>query len=165
MRAWHSIFPFLFIIIIVYASCEPFEDVSDVPEITFKSLGPRYTYLYDTLSEWYIPACDLVFDFIDGDADFGSPEGEHDTNVFILPFKKVDGKYDSVNADIYGRKYIIKDDEKLRRSGQYKTIKGEIKIQILYIIDPPFDTLKYDFYIVDRAGHKSNVESTTDIGF
>jgi len=148
----------------VMISCEPIEKVSDVPEISFKS----FTMLEIDSLGFKIKAGELVFSFIDGDADFGIPTSgfAKDTlNLFLIPFEKTDMVYDSVDKDTYGRTYAVLNDEKLIRIGQNKTIKGEIKVQIYYFIAPPFDTMRYDFYITDRAGHKSNVESTSDIGF
>jgi hypothetical protein len=74
-----------------------------------------------------------------------------------------DGYYDSVATDPL--KYIIRYNEKLNRVGQNKTIKGEIKINIQYFIIPAQDTLRYEFYILDRAGNRSNTAYTSDIGF
>jgi hypothetical protein len=151
-------------------SCEPPEKVSPIPEITFKSF----------LLEDYVDSLDnrgklgtLKFDFIDGDADIGSYVADTETteeslktkyNVFLIPFEKLpNGYYDSVEADPL--KYIIRYNEKLDRVGQNKTIKGEIKISIQYSIIPSQDTLRYEFYILDRARNKSNVAYTSDIGF
>jgi hypothetical protein len=151
-------------VIMFFAACEPLEKVSEVPEIQFKSFS---LVEIDTL-DITIKAGELVFDFIDGNADFGiiqGRSGDDTLNLFLLPYQKVDGAYDSIDAATYGRSYAILNDEHLVRVGQNKTIKGEIKLQIFYFIDPPFDTIRYDFYVLDRAGNKSNVENTTDIGF
>jgi len=165
-----NVFIFLLIAGLLIAACEPPERVSPVPEITFKSF----------LLEDYIDSLDnrgklgtLKFNFIDGDADIGSFVADTETteeslkdkyNVFLIPFEKLsNGFYDSVEADPL--KYIIRYNEKLDRVGQNKTIKGEIKISIQYSIIPAQDTLQYEFYILDRAGNKSNVATTSDIGF
>jgi hypothetical protein len=155
--------PLILIVLIVAASCEPWENASEIPEIRFKSYTP---YLIDTLGGLK-HAGDLVFSFTDGDADFGfNPGSTGDSlNLVLIPYQKVDHVYDSIESEDYVRKFIVKDDEKLHRDGEYTTIKGEIQVQIIFFITPPFDTMRYDFYIIDRAGHKSNVESTTDIGF
>jgi hypothetical protein len=164
MKALHCIIPVVIISALIHTSCEPFENVSEVPEIHFKSFS---RYLLDTLN-MTVQAGELVFSFIDGDADFGIDTTERfadSANFFLIPFRKTEGVYDSINANTYGRKYKIFRSEKMDRTGGYTTIKGEIKLQIQYFLTPPFDTIRYEFYIVDRAGHKSNVESTTDIGF
>lgn len=164
MKTLRNLFPVCLCVAMVMVSCEPIEKVSEVPEIHFKSFTMGEI---DSLG-FIIKTGELVFSFIDGDADFGIPKsgfGEDTLNLFLIPFKKTDMVYDSLDSDIYGRQYAVLNDEKLIRIGQNKTIKGEIKVQIYYFIVPPFDTLRYDFYITDRAGHKSNIESTSDIGF
>ncbi len=100
------------------------------------------------------------------DADFGVIPNSRDTiNLILTPYKKVDMAYEPLDADTFGRKYAVLNDEALVRIGQNKTVKGEIKVQIYYFVIPPFDTMRYDFYILDRAGHQSNVASTSDIAF
>ena len=50
----------------------------------------------------------------------------------------------------------------LDREGQNKTLQGEIEVEIeYYSID--YDTLKYSFYLIDRAYHRSNTDTTTEI--
>ncbi len=147
-------------------SCEPPEKVSIIPEITFKSFTLE-DYI-DTLGN-PVKLGVLKFDFIDGDADIGSYDDtaiavENRYNLFLIPFEKLPGGiYDSVESDPL--KYIIRYDDKLSRFGQNKTIKGEIKLDIQYYVIPPYDTICYEFYIIDRAKHRSNVERTSDIGF
>jgi len=148
----------------VLASCEAIEKANDVPEITFKSFTLSEM---DTLG-FRIKTGELTFSFVDGNADFGIIPGsnsEDTLNLFLVPFKKADGIYDSIDMDTYGRRYTVLNDESMVRTGQNKTIKGEIKLQIFYFITPPFDTIRYDFYILDRAGNKSNVATTSDIVF
>jgi len=155
---------------VLIPGCEMPETISPVPEITYKSfLLENYR---DSLGNQGKLGT-LKFDFIDGDADIGSIVYDYDTteeslekkyNVFLIPFEKLpDGYYDSVETQPL--KYIIRFNEKLNRVGQNKTVKGEIEISIQYAIIPPQDTLRYEFYIVDRARHRSNLEYTSDIGF
>ena len=164
---------FFFLFLITAAlilACEMPETVSSVPEITYKSfLLENYR---DSLGNQGKLGT-LKFDFIDGDADIGSIVYDYDTteeslekkhNVFLIPFEKLpDGYYDSVETQPL--KYIIRFNEKLTRVGQNKTVKGEIEISIQYSLIPPQDTLRYEFYIIDRARHRSNLEYTSDIGF
>ncbi len=162
-------FIFLLAALLVIA-CELPETVSSVPEITFKSflLEDRKDSLGN---EGKLGT--LKFNFIDGDADLGSYVYDYDTteeslakkyNVFLIPFEKLtDGYYDSVETEPL--KYIIRQNEKLDRVGQNKTVKGEIAISIQYSLIPPQDTLRYEFYIIDRARNRSNLAYTTDIGF
>ncbi|MBP1669002.1 MAG: hypothetical protein H6Q21_1368 [Bacteroidetes bacterium] len=162
---------FLFLITAtLILACEMPETVSPLPEITYKSF--MLENYRDSLGNQGKLGT-LKFDFIDGDADIGSIIYDYDTteeslekkyNVFLIPFEKLpDGAYDSVETQPL--KYIIRYNDKLNRVGQNKTVKGEIEISIQYSIIPPQDTLRYEFYIVDRARHRSNMEYTSDIGF
>lgn len=163
MKTLHFLIPAFVITAMIYSSCEPFEKVSDIPEIHFKSLSDLYATDTGSIS---FTAVDLIFSFIDGDADFGVDKSINPTdtiNFVLIPFRKIDGLYDSIDVDTYGRKYTIKRNENMDRQGQNKTVKGDIKLQIQYFPKPPFDTIRYDFYILDRAGNKSNTESTADI--
>jgi len=154
----------------LFFACEPPETVSAVPEITFKSL--ELFDFVDSLGNAGKMGT-LKFDFIDGDADIGSYVYDYDTteeslknkyNLILYPFEKLpDGYYDSVKTNPL--KYIIRHDDKLDRVGQNKTVKGEIQLDIQYITIPPQDTIRYEFYILDRARHKSNTALTSDIGF
>jgi hypothetical protein len=163
MKILHYLTPAVIITALALSTCNPIEKVSDVPEIKFKSFA---LYDRDTLG-FKIKTGELIFSFIDGNADFGVvPNSTVDTlNLFLLPFQKVNMAYEPLNADTFGRKYAVMNDPALVRIGQNKTVKGEIKLQVYYFVIPPFDTIKYDFYILDRAGNKSNVASTSDISF
>ncbi len=163
MKILRLLTPAVILAILVLSACEPIEKVSDVPEIHFKSFD---LYNKDTLEGFNLTIGELKFSFIDGNADLGILPGSSDTlNVFLEPFHKVNMVYEPLSVDTFGRKFSLKNDEALVRVGQNKTIKGEIKLDIVYPLVPPFDTIRYDFYILDRAGNKSNVESTSDISF
>jgi hypothetical protein len=162
------IFPVLILLILV--ACVKTEQVSPIPEIKFISLK---VYLgYDSLLEQYLTVGELKFSFIDGDADIGIYPNNVDTvawnvnnyNVFLIPYEKVDTSYVAIDLDHSNPPpyYTIWHDDKLDRVGQNKTIKGTITITILDL--PQYDTIRYEFYIRDRAGHDSNTETTTDIG-
>jgi len=162
MKILHYLTPAVILTAIVLSTCDPIEKVSDVPEIKFKSFA---LYDVDTLG-FQIKAGELIFSFIDGNANFGVlPNSEDTLNLFLLPFHKVNMAYEPLNVDTFGRRYAVMNDEALVRIGQNKTVKGEINLQVYYFVIPSFDTIRYDFYIVDRAGNKSNVASTSDISF
>ena len=163
----------LVLIILVAVACVKIQPVSPIPEIHFKSLEAGI--YYDSLLDQNLPGAKLVFSFVDGDADFGvyqqtlnvtsNPDSIY--NIFLQPYYKIDSTYylieidpnDTVHPPPY---YRVFEDPKLDRVGQNKTIKGDITIQLIDL--PQYDTIRYEFYIMDRAGHKSNVETTSDIG-
>jgi len=162
MKILHFLTPAVIITTLVLSTCDPIDKASDVPEIKFKSFT---LYDRDTLG-FQIKAGEMIFSFIDGNADFGvEPNSEDTLNLFLLPFHKVNMAYEPLNVDTFGRKYKVKNDDAMVRVGQNKTVKGEIKLQVYFFVIPPFDTIRYDFYILDRAGNKSNVASTSDISF
>jgi hypothetical protein len=162
MKLIQALFALMIIGIVTAISCEPVEEISDIPQISFKNLTGPYLVEQGTIT---LHGAELVFGFRDGDSDFGADLGAYppDTiNLFLIPFQKLNGAYDSIDANLYGRKYSIKRDPKLERDG---AVKGEIKVLVTYVLRPPFDTIRYDFYIIDRAGNMSNKESTSDISF
>lgn len=162
MKILHFLTPAVICAALVLSTCEPIEKASDIPEIKFKSFT---IYDRDTLG-FQIKAGEMIFSFIDGNADFGVEQNSEDTlNLFLLPFHKVNMAYEPLNVDTFGRKYAVMNDEAMVRVGQNKTVKGEIKLQVYYFVIPSYDTIRYDFYILDRVGNKSNVASTSDISF
>jgi hypothetical protein len=164
MKTIQTIFSAMIILVILVAvSCEPDEKIGIIPEISFKSLNGPFLIETGTITSY---GAELIFKFRDGDSDFGVDMSSHpeDTiNLFMIPFQKINGVYDSIDTELYGRRYTIKRDEKLDKAGG--AVKGEIKVLVTYVLRPPFDTMRFDFYILDRAGNQSNVESSSDISF
>lgn len=148
-------------------ACEKIEPADPIPEIGFKDF--KIEDGYDSIGN-PTKNCELLFSFIDGDGDIGLIKYESDTvdpgNIFIVPFNKSEDSY-SREDDLDTLTFWIKYDDKMERVGQNKTLKGEIKVlfnlYLKFISD--YDTLKFDFYIIDRAGNESNVESTNDVAF
>jgi hypothetical protein len=168
----NKVLPILLILFAGYACIET-EPVSPVPEITFKSL--ELVHIVDTspLQNPDLKGGLLVFDFIDGDANFGIYESTSQDstlpdslryNLFLKPFYKLDGVYYFIEPDTNNPPpyYSVFYNEKLDRVGQNKTVKGTITLTIYDL--PFYDTIKYDFFVRDRDSNKSNVESTTDLG-
>ena len=153
--------------------CVKTEPVSTIPQITFKRF--ELFDAIDTSLGNHILRGVLKFSFIDGDADIGM-DGTIDAtdtvvtdkyNLFLVPFEKIDTNYYPIAQDtlLPVPNYRIAHDVKMDRTGQNKTIKGTITVNIDYYTVPQYDTIRYDFYILDRAKNKSNVEVTNDIGF
>jgi hypothetical protein len=166
------VLPVVALFIILYC-CIKTEPVSVIPHITFKSF--KLFEAKDTSLGNHILRGILEFSFIDGDADIGM-DGQIDTtdtvaednyNLFLIPYQKIDTNYYPIKLDTLLPKpyYRITHDTKMDRVGQNKTIKGDITVNIDYYLVPKYDTMRYNFYIVDRAKNRSNIASTTDIGF
>ncbi len=110
----------------------------------------------------------LSFHFEDGDGNIGlrTPDGSETdtTNLFFTLFRKVDGVMEEIpdNDILKPSNYRI---PFMERTGQNKIIKGTIAITFLYLFysEEATDTIRYDFYLKDRADNLSNTESTAEI--
>ncbi|KPL13858.1 MAG: hypothetical protein AMS23_08165 [Bacteroides sp. SM1_62] len=161
----------LYIVIILtlaLAGCPAPRTLPDVPRVEFKSFILEKKI--NALNQEILTGT-LTFDFEDGDGDIGfeaSPDSLNapDTvkyNLFLTLHEMVDGVYREVDTSELGSPpyYRI---PPLDREGQNKTLKGEISVDIEYFtID--YDTLRYSFYLFDRAYHRSNVDTTDEIIF
>lgn len=164
MTRGFSIFFILFAGWVLFFSCRKIESYSVIPEIEYKSFTLR-----DTIDLLGNPGKigELLFGFVDGDGDIGLPQPDSTTtdttnfNLFITMYEMLDGEFIKVDEDDletpinYRIPYI-------ESEGQNKTLKGEIQVDFIYLIIK-YDTIKYKFYIVDRALHESNNEETDTI--
>lgn len=150
-------------------SCKKIEKYSEIPEIEFKSYTLSDHLLYDpsALGFPYVLGT-LTFEFKDGDGDFGEilvDNAKIDTNnLFMSFFEKIDGEFYLVTEydTLFDRP--IEYDERMAREGQNKLLKGEIEVYDQFIPNNfPHDTFLFEFYIIDRARNKSNVERTNEI--
>lgn len=151
---------YLISFLILLVSCEKEDQYSDIPEIKYKN----FTMAVETENGFENTIGRLTFTFTDGDGDIGidpNAETANDTtitevyNTFITRFYKENNQF--VRDTIIT--YIIP----FLEGGVYREyLKGEIEIKI-YFNNFPYDTLMFDFYIDDRANHKSNTETTPEI--
>jgi len=164
MTRGFSIFFILFAGWVLFFSCRKIESYPEIPFIEFKSFT-----LQDTVDLLGNPgkAGELVFSFVDGDGDIGLPQPDPtstDTtnyNLFFTLYEKLDGEFIKVDEDDLETpiNYRI---PFIEMEGQNKTLKGEIQVDFIYLIIK-YDTIKYEFYLVDRALNQSNVETTPEI--
>ena len=164
MKALAKILILLITLLLSGLSCKKIESLPEIPSISFKSF-----ILIDTIdalgNEGKIG--ELTFDFEDGDGDIGLTQPDSlsvdstNFNLFFTLFGKIDGEFIEVSENDletplnYRIPYIEKE-------GQNKTLIGEIQVDFIYLLFE-YDTIKYSFFIVDRALHKSNVETTPEI--
>jgi len=148
-------------------SCQKVESISEIPYIEFKSFELR-----DTIDILGNPGKigELIFKFEDGDGDIGLEQPDSISpntttyNLFFTLYEKIEGQFQKVDEEDletplnYRIPYI-------ENIGQNKTLKGEVKVEFYYYLLMLYDTIKYEFYIVDRALHESNVETTKEIAF
>ncbi|HEX2974846.1 MAG TPA: hypothetical protein VHO68_02830 [Bacteroidales bacterium] len=150
------------IIITAFSSCVKLEHLPPVPKIEYKSFS-----VFDTTDILGNQAKGgkLTFYFEDGDGDIGMelPAEENDTNDLVLTlFRKTNGVMELApdNDPLKPSSYHI---PYMQREGQNKILKGTISVTFLYLFYNPDDTIRYDFYIKDRANNESNVVSTSEI--
>jgi hypothetical protein len=111
----------------------------------------------------------LLFRFEDGDGDLGlaPPSGEFGndtTNLSLTLFRKIDGTMEKVTDKndplLPYSSYRI---PYLERLGQNQILRGTISVTMIYQSYEAGDTIKYEFYIKDRAENFSNLEETAEI--
>jgi len=113
--------------------------------------------------------------FTDGDGDLGlrptDTSSNYSYNLFIKYFEKKKGKFEEIIITTFNTQTLKFDTlwfngriPNLTPAGKSKAITGEI-YDTLFInnFTSPYDTIKYQIYIQDRALHKSNVVETPEI--
>jgi hypothetical protein len=149
-----------------FYTCEVPRSYPDTPEVKFKSL-----FIADSvdLLDNKVKLVQLTISVIDGDGDVGIKfadgvypgfEDLDTSDMFITLYEKINGEFVEVElaaADKFKLPY-------LEPEGQDKTLKADYEVSIEYS-DTLFvyDTIKYSFYIYDRAKHKSNIAESPEI--
>jgi len=151
------------ILSIALFSCRKTETYPEIPEIEYKSFFFRDTT--DLLGNKGLIGR-LIFSFVDGDGDIGlrqppdsiDPGDPEYSNLFFTMFDLQDGILVEIGEDEleFPLYYRI---PYLEPHGIDKSLTGEIEVEFTYLLFE-FDTIKYDFYITDRAGNESNIAST-----
>ena len=148
-----------------FSGCEKIRQLPPEPVVEFR----QFT-MYDTVDLLGNPAKAgiLEFYFEDGDGDLGLKqpvEGQVDTtNLFFALYSKEEGVFVEVDDSDPNSPsdYRI---PFMEREGQNKILQGTIEITFLYFFFNTDDTIRYDFYVKDRAGNESNTDSTCEIPF
>jgi hypothetical protein len=153
----------LLIFMLMLNSCKKIERLPAVPHIEFTSFT-----IFDTTDILgnVSKGGRLRFHFEDGDGDMGlnAPIGVQtdSTNLFFTLFRKKGGTMspapdnDPLKPSAYRIPYM-------ERLGQNKILKGTISVTFLYLFFNNTDTIRYDFFVKDRALNVSNVVSTSEI--
>jgi hypothetical protein len=153
----------LLIILLFITSCGKIEKLPPEPSIKFQSFE-----VFDSITFLgSMKAGRLNFYFEDGDGDLGLPapelrSGLDSTNLFFTLFRRKGGVLDSaeINDPLKPSPYRI---PYMEREGQNKILRGNICVTFLYLFYSATDTIKYDFFVKDRADHISNTASTCEI--
>ena len=157
-------FIFFLVSVIVVVSCIKIQTLPPEPRIEYRNFT-----VFDTTDILGndVKGGRLKFYFEDGDGDMGynSPEAEQEIdsiNLFFTLYRMKNGIVTLAPADdpLRPSGYRIPFMERL---GQNKILKGTVAVTFMYLFYSEKDTIKYDFYIKDRAGNISNTVSTSDI--
>ncbi|MEA3445237.1 MAG: hypothetical protein U9R19_10995 [Bacteroidota bacterium] len=161
----------LFLLIMLTAmfaqySCSEITEYSEIPEI--KYLDHIALDSVDILDN-PIRFVDLRFSIIDGDGDFGLKESDtlppfdtiYNNNFFSVLYGYKNGGFELVEG-------IVNPDSRIKFIAieNHKAYKADIYIEFEYSKNlVNYDTLKYDFYVVDRALNHSNTVTSPNIIF
>jgi hypothetical protein len=156
--------PALFFLLLVSAiSCIHIEKLPPEPSIDFRSFEVFDTT--DILGN-EIKGGRLKFYFEDGDGDLGlpapGPMSTDTVNLFITLFRKTSTGFveappdDPLTPSDFRIPYMD-------RQGQNKILKGTISVTLLYLYYEQSDTIRYEFFIKDRADNESNTAITCTI--
>lgn len=154
----------IILFIILFHSCGKIEKLPPQPYIKFRSFE-----VFDTtdILENRVKGGRLNFYFEDGDGDFGlQAPGQYtladSTNLYFILYRKSAGEFvkaadnDLLKPSAYRIPFMD-------RQGQNKILKGNIRITFLYLFSNPTDTIKYMFWVKDRAQNYSDTVSTCEI--
>lgn len=152
-----NIFVVILTLTICLANCEKVEDFSEIPDIKYKD----FSFAIESINGFENQVGFLTFEFVDGNGDIGFAENSDSVtsveihDVFVYEYKKIDGNFIITDTTNYLLPYFAE--------GVYrKYIRGEMEIKI-YFINQSSDTIRYDFQIMDRQYHLSNIESTPEL--
>jgi len=135
-------------------SCKPDVEYPDVPTVSFKDF-----YFVDTvLLGNTVKQGTLVFSFTDGDGDIGFDTVQPRQNTIFMSKYKMSNNVLTQMDLLVDLNYFV---ERIYSDDRRQSISGDIKIEELNEYTMSFgDTIMYKFYIVDRAGNRSNTDST-----
>ena len=151
-------------LLVSFAACKEPKKYPSEPEIAFKELVKNTSAL--GLDE----SADLTISFVDGDGDIGlgesdtmppfNPESDYYYNFYIRFFIKTNGNFEEYGLAIPARQRI----PYINHEGKNRSLSGDIIMHLDFLgFGFKNDTLRFDAYIYDRALHKSNTISTSEI--
>ena len=139
---------------VLVQSCKPAVEYPDEPVVSFKEF-----YFADTVILGNtVKQGTLLFSFTDGDGDIGFDTIQPRQNtIFMTKYKLKNNELTQMNL-LVDLNYFV---ERLYSDDKRQATSGDIKIEDLNEYTASFgDTIMYKFYIVDRAGNRSNTDST-----
>lgn len=165
-----SIFSLITVIsgLLLFSACPKPQKYSEIPEITFKQIR-----LYDTIDilENSVKGYSLKFKITDGDGDIGLQTDEYigldvdsmyKNNFLAVLYEIING--DTLVVDSYDNyNYRI---PYVEPQGQNKVLIADVYIDMSFSYPGgslPYDSIFFDFFVIDRSLNRSNTESTPSI--
>ncbi|MCF0206459.1 MAG: hypothetical protein HUK15_03425 [Bacteroidales bacterium] len=155
MKRIHLVILFLSLLCsFVLQSCEQKNNYPIVPTVSFKEFSFQDTVILNN----EVKRGTLTFSFTDGDGDIGFDTTQPRQNtIFMTKYKMVDNVITPMDL-LVDLNYFV---ERLYSDNEKKAISGDMLVEDLNEYKMTFgDTIMYKFYIVDRAGNRSNTDST-----
>jgi hypothetical protein len=139
-------------------ACNEVESYDEKPIITEHS----YSLLQN--ASGFDTALLLEFTYTDGDGDVGLSDRDtfppNDKNVLIEYYEKLDGQFNKIL--IPGTTDTLNFNSRIKRFGNGTDTRAEVSVNINIGVVIA-DTVRFDYYIVDRKLNKSNRVSTGEI--
>jgi len=148
---------FILLIAILTCSCVEYPEYPNEPSIEFIEAIPYFAN--DTLGNLE-KNIQLKFTLYDGVGDIGHTQQSPNARDFFSEFfVKKNGNFHPISDFVADTSnYII---PQLRANNDDKFVKAEVTIDIPHTANTfPFDTVYFTFYVIDRAGNKSNTDSS-----
>jgi hypothetical protein len=154
----------VFFSLVILHSCEPIQTIPARPFIDYTSFT-----VFDTtdLLGNTVKGGRLKFYFEDGDGDLGLPVPVEDVNfdsvnLFLRLYRMNNGVLAPANDNdpLKPSGFRI---PFMERTGQNRILTGNISVDFMYLFTTEEDTIKYVFYVKDRADNLSNIDSTSTL--
>ncbi len=159
---------FLFLLIIALVGCKKIPTFPTAPEITFVGLKK---ITVDRGAQSDKDSVVITLGFKDGDGDLGTSDNTK-INYFVDVYGKLEGKFQKViTNDTVPIRYLNRNGTffSLNPDGRQGPLEGTLKYGISsYVNFKPYSdsakyTLKFNVYIKDNAGNKSNEIETSEV--
>lgn len=154
MNYTHGILLTIVCCIIVSISCRREEKFPDEPIIKFKSFDFTDTTIIGNKVKQGL----LTFTFTDGNGDIGfDTTSPRQNTIFLTKFCLKNDTLQQIET-LVEMNYFV---NRVFKDENPHSISGEMQVADLNEFALNFgDTIMYKFYIIDRAGNRSNIDST-----
>jgi hypothetical protein len=152
------------VVVVMFSSCLKKQDFPNRPDLELIGVfsNPAALNANDSLGF-------VKFNFTDGDGDLGlsagdtlgqfAPDEQYYYNLFIHYFEKRNGVYEEFVTPLPLHVRF----KRLEAVGGSGALEGEMDVRYFSRPGSPYDTIRYEMYIVDRALQHSDTIITPDI--